>query len=124
MKALITILLLILSYPVAADFVAEWDQATAQEKMKNTNVIVIDVRSPEEYAEGHVPGAINIPHNKITEHKEQLAKLKGNELLLYCRSGRRAGWAEETLTEMGVGNLYHLKGDMQGWQAAGLKIEK
>ncbi len=107
-----------------ADFAGEWDQAEALRKIQNQQVVVIDVRSPEEYAAGHVPGAINMPHNKLDEHADRLADLKGKDLLLYCHSGRRAGMAESELTEKGFENLYHLKGDMQGWKAANMKIEK
>ncbi|MDX1695342.1 MAG: rhodanese-like domain-containing protein [Ketobacteraceae bacterium] len=114
----------ILSQSAFADFAGEWDQKTALEKMKSPDVVVIDVRSPEEYAEGHVPGAINIPHNQMDEHQDTLSSLKGKELLLYCRSGRRAGMAESQLTEKGFENLYHLKGDMQGWLNANRAVEK
>lgn len=107
-----------------ADFAGEWDQAEALKRMQSSDVVVIDVRSPGEFAEGHVPGAINIPHNQIDEHAATLAELKGKDLLIYCRSGRRAGMAESELTEMGFSNLYHLKGDMQGWKAANPKIKK
>ena len=107
-----------------ADFAGKWDQAEALRKIQNQQVVVIDVRSPEEYAAGHVPGAINMPHNTLDEHADTLADLKGKDLLLYCHSGRRAGMAESELTEKGFENLYHLKGDMQGWKAANMKIEK
>jgi rhodanese-related sulfurtransferase len=116
---------LCLSAPAAlAEFAGEWSHETALENMKSPDVVVVDVRSPEEYAQGHVPGAINIPHNKIDEHTQVLAQLQGKQILLYCRSGRRAGLAEETLTGKGFENLYHLKGDMQGWQNANLPVEK
>lgn len=114
----------LMASPVQAEFAGEWDQAEALRKIQAQQVVVIDVRSPEEYAEGHVPGAINIPHNQLEEHAETLATLKGKDLLLYCHSGRRAGMAESELTEKGFTNLYHLKGDMQGWKAANMKIEK
>ena len=114
-----------LAAPAAlADFAAEWSHETALEKMKSPDVVVVDVRSPGEYAQGHVPGAINIPHNKIDEHSDVLAELQGKQLLLYCRSGRRAGMAESALTEKGFTDLYHLAGDMQGWQKANLPVEK
>lgn len=65
---------------------------------------VIDVRTEQEYKEGHLKNAINIPHveikNKIKEH----VKDKDQKIILYCRSGRRSGIAENILKEMGYKN--------------------
>ncbi|MCG8316707.1 MAG: rhodanese-like domain-containing protein [Pseudomonadales bacterium] len=107
-----------------ADYAGEWDQAMALEKMQKGNLLVVDVRSAEEFAEGHVPGAINIPHNELEQHMSQLAGYENKALLIYCRSGRRAGVAESELSGKGFTQIYHLKGDMIGWEKNGQKIEK
>lgn len=86
--------------------------------------LVLDVRTPEEYAEGHVPNAINIPHDQIEAHLAELEARKSGPVVLYCKSGRRAGLAAEALAKAGFTNLLHLTGDMQGWTEAGLPIEK
>lgn len=124
MKLFYAIALLLTSSLAGAEFSGEWDQATALAKIKEGNVVVLDVRSPSEYKEGHVPTAINIPHNQIDENIDKLKGLENKDILIYCRSGRRAGMAESVLSEKGFKQLYHLKGDMQGWKAANLTIEK
>lgn len=88
------------------------------------DVVVVDVRSPEEYAEGHVPGAINLPHDRINEFLTQLENDKSSSLVLYCRSGRRAKLAANELQKLGFGNISLLEGDMLGWQEQGLQVEK
>ena len=84
-------------------------------------VVVLDVRTPEEFAAGHVPGAVNIPYDQIGTRLSEIPKT--DDVVLYCRSGRRAGLAAETLSAAGYTKLAHLTGDMQGWTAAGLPVE-
>ena len=71
-------------------------------------VLLIDVRSPEEFAAGHLDGAINIPHEQIAEQIARFTQDKNAEIQLYCRSGRRSGVALETLQGMGYKNLSNL----------------
>ena len=92
-------------------------------QMSATPHQIIDVRSPEEFAAGHVKGAINIPFDQIEQNQNLLNTLKPSNLVVYCRSGRRAGIFEKTLTEKGF-NLLHLSGDMNAWQAAKLPTVK
>ncbi|MFO0688419.1 MAG: rhodanese-like domain-containing protein [Myxococcota bacterium] len=86
--------------------------------------LILDVRTPEEYAEGHVPNAINIPHDQLEAHLAELEGRKNGPVVVYCKSGRRAGLAAETLAKAGFTQLLHLTGDMQAWTAAGLPTEK
>ena len=85
--------------------------------------LLLDVRTPEEYATAHVPGAINIPHDQLATRLGELGDAKDREIVVYCESGRRAGWALETLGEPGFASLRHLDGDMKGWRNAGLPTE-
>ena len=84
---------------------------------------ILDVRSPEEYAGGHVPGAVNIPFDALPDRLDELPVGHGDEVVVYCRSGRRASIAEQTLAEAGFTELRDLDGHIQGWQAAGLPLE-
>lgn len=86
--------------------------------------VVLDVRAPEEFAEGHVPGAINVPHDQVESRLAELEGFRDREVVVYCRSGRRAGFAAEVLQRHGFGRLVHLQGDMPGWAAAGQPVEK
>ena len=63
--------------------------------------LIVDVRTPEEFADGHYPGAINIPHETILEVLNQLGVTADTSVILYCRSGNRSGQAEQVLQEKG-----------------------
>jgi rhodanese-related sulfurtransferase len=91
----------------------------------NTNsVVIVDVRTPEEFQQGHVPNAINVPLSNIIDNPAILRISKEKPIVLYCRSGYRAGKAAEALQKYGYTNLRHLEGDMQGWSKAGLPVAK
>lgn len=76
-------------------------------------LLILDVRTPEEYVAGHVPGAVNVPHDALRSHLASIPKDK--DVVLYCRSGRRAGFAAATLQDNGYTRLLQLEGDMIGW---------
>lgn len=84
--------------------------------------VILDVRSPEEYAEGHIPGAINIPYDQIGAQLGSLDEYRGGELVVYCRTGRRAGVAEGALSEAGFERVRDLEGHMVGWREAELPL--
>ena len=63
--------------------------------------VLIDVRTPEEYAAGHLDGAINIDHQVIAQRIGMAGVAKSDEVIVYCRSGRRSGIATEVLQGMG-----------------------
>ena len=96
-------------------------QLTELRARPDAPVLVLDVRTPEEFAAGHVPGAVNIPYDQVDTRLSEIPKT--DEVVLYCRSGRRAGLAAETLSAAGYTKLAHLTGDMQGWMAAGLPVD-
>ncbi len=87
------------------------------------DVLILDVRTPAEFAQGHVPGAVNIPHTEVAEHLDELAPYRDKEVIVYCRSGHRAGIAADILKKNGFTNLAHLEGDMMGWMGKGLPME-
>jgi phage shock protein E len=91
---------------------------------KDPQVVVLDVRTPEEFAAGHVPGARNVSHDQLAANLDQLASLKDKQVVLYCRTGRRTALATETLKSAGFQNLRHLEGDYQAWAAANRPVEK
>lgn len=90
----------------------------------SNNVVIVDVRTPEEFQQGHVPNAINVPLSNIIDNPDILTFSKEKPIVLYCRSGYRAGKAAEALQKYGYTNLRHLEGDMQGWSKAGLPVAK
>lgn len=82
---------------------------------------VLDVRTPEEFVTGHVPGAVNIPYDQVAARLAEVPKDK--DVVLYCRSGRRAGMAAEVLAANGYTRLKHLEGDVAAWIEKGRPVE-
>ena len=74
------------------------------------NYIILDVRRPDEYAEGHIPGAINVPNEEIGT--AEIAELpdKSQLILVYCRSGRRSKEAAGKLAKLGYTNIVEFGG--------------
>lgn len=72
--------------------------------------VLIDVRSPEEFAHGHVAGAVNLPHDTIAERIAEVAPDPDTPIRLYCRSGRRAALAEQALRARGYREVHNLGG--------------
>lgn len=68
----------------------------------------IDVRTPEEYAAGHVTAAVNIPYDEISGRIGEVTRDKDAEIYLYCRTGHRAGIAKETLQQAGYTHVDNL----------------
>jgi rhodanese-related sulfurtransferase len=92
-------------------------------RLGDPGVVVLDVRTAEEFAAGHVPGAVNLPHDQVESRLAELADAKDKEVVLYCRSGRRAQMAADVLAKAGFTRLSHLEGDYPGWSEAGLPVE-
>jgi rhodanese-related sulfurtransferase len=98
------------------------DQLLQHQEQHGDHLFLLDVRTPEEFAEGHVPGAVNISHDQLAARLAEVPKDK--DVVLYCRSGRRAGMAADVLRANGYTSLSHLEGDMQAWVANGRPIAK
>ena len=79
--------------------VAAWAEPVLQGKL------VIDARTPEEYSEGHLEGAVNLPHDRLQDYLEVLPGDKSRPILIYCQSGRRAGKLKAQLEERGYSQV-------------------
>lgn len=93
------------------------DVEAFREKMKDPDVVILDVRTPEETALGKIEGAIEM--NYLDEHfQEQLDKLdKDKTYLVYCRSGNRSAKASAIMVQKGFKKVYNLKGGYIAWTA-------
>jgi len=91
---------------------------------KDPDLVILDVRTPEEFAAGHVPGARNVPHDQVTARLADLSPLRGKQVVLYCRSGRRSALAADALRQAGFSRLLHLQGDYLAWEADKRPIER
>lgn len=83
---------------------------------------VLDVRTPDEFAAGHIPGAVNIPHTEIDARMAELGDDPDREVVVHCKSGRRADMAEQQLLAAGFTRVLHLEGDMDEWVATGRPV--
>lgn len=86
--------------------------------------MIIDVRSEDEFLAGHIPNARLIPHTQISDYVEGLSAQKDETIVLYCKSGKRAGMAADALEEAGFKKITILDGSYQAWSAAGNKVVK
>ena len=108
--------------PAPAATISE-DALGARQAARDATLVVLDVRTPEEYADGHVPGAINIPHDQVEPRLAELASARDKDVVVYCRSGKRAALALGVLQKSGFTKLLHLEGDMRAWSASGRPVE-
>jgi phage shock protein E len=83
------------------------DGATAK-SLAAAGAKVVDVRTAEEFASGHVPGAINIPYDQIARRASEIGP-PSTQVVLYCRTGRRSGIAVEALQKAGYEKLYDFR---------------
>ena len=74
------------------------------------NYIILDARRPDEFAEGHIPGAINVPNEEIGTAEIAELPNKSQLILVYCRSGRRSKEASEKLVKLGYTNIVEFGG--------------
>lgn len=88
-----------------------------EQKIKDLdNELLLDVRTPEEYNEGHVEGAINIDYYNETFSAQMDSLDKSKPVLVYCRSGSRSAKAAEILRQKGFKEVYEMKEGIIGWQ--------
>lgn len=79
---------------------------------ENTGILLIDVRSPQEFSEGRINSAINIPLYDISKKANVVLKNKEENIIVYCQSGNRSKEACKILLKLGYSNLYNLKGGL------------
>lgn len=103
----------------AATLPAEISVSQAAEK-RDQGVMMVDVRQPEEWAAGHIPGATLIPLGEIQNRLSELPKDK--EIVLVCRTGHRSGQARDILRSAGYNLSTSMAGGMVQWTAAGLPV--
>lgn len=119
LAALLALLALIAAPPALAGDAATIAPDALLERLAwgDQSLVVLDVRTPEEYAAGHVVGARNVPHTQIAQRVAELGDARDRDLVVYCRSGSRSAIALEKLREAGFTRLFHLEGDILRWTA-------
>ncbi len=105
--------------PTAGSALAPAEFAAA---LKRPGTTIVDVRTPAEYAQGHLPGAVNVDVSS-PDFATQLASLDPSApYAVYCHSGNRSGVAVTTMAGQGFTNAYHLQGGITAWQQAGGEV--
>lgn len=90
----------------------------------NTKFVVLDVRTPQEYSEGHLSNTINIDYN-ASNFKSEVGRLdKGKKYLVYCRTGIRSAAASKIMVELGFKDINNMTGGITDWQAQGFPVVK
>ena len=98
---------------------SQLDAATFAAALKAPETVILDVRTPEEFAEGHIPGAVNIDVQS-PDFASKVAALDPNvPYAVYCRSGNRSRVALDLMGQLGITDAYHLGGGVGAWQQAG-----
>ncbi|APQ16438.1 rhodanese-like domain-containing protein [Maribacter hydrothermalis] len=97
---------------------ADLSQQDWEEQLeKDSNAVILDVRTEEEVEEGIIPNSINLDIYKGTEFVEELKKLdKSKNYYVYCRSGNRSGQACEIMNSLGIDNAFNLQGGFMNWE--------
>ncbi len=83
---------------------------STEENIENNDYIIIDVRTSEEFEEGHISDALNISHDVIRDEISSYVPDKNEKIYLYCRSGNRSSTALKILNELGYDNVIDLGG--------------
>jgi rhodanese-related sulfurtransferase len=97
------------------------DDAAAK---KDTSVRILDIRTPDEFKESHIAGAVNVDFLSKDFAGKAAALDKETTWVLHCASGRRSMKSLETLQKLGFKSIVHLDGGFNAWQKAGLPVEK
>ncbi|MEX1307650.1 MAG: rhodanese-like domain-containing protein [Eubacteriales bacterium] len=87
-------------------------------KEMSGDYLLVDVRTAQEFVQGHIKGAVNIPLDRIPSNVGKLKTSEEKKLLLYCLSGARSMSAATFLDKKGVGNLHNLMGGISAWERA------
>jgi len=109
--------------PTAATEAESIEPAQLQAQLESGEApVVIDVRTAEEYATGHIPGALNIPFDQVAERISEVDAPHG--VALYCMIGPRARKGEAALLASGYETVLHIEGGFAAWEASGLPVER
>jgi rhodanese-related sulfurtransferase len=105
--------------------IKETDVPTVKKRLeKGEKLFLVDTREDNEWAKGHLPGAVHMGKGVIERDIEQAVPDKGREIVLYCGGGFRSALAADNLQKMGYTNVLSMDGGFRGWVEAGGAVEK
>jgi len=93
-------------------------------RMMNEGAVLVDVRTANQYKDGHIAGARNIPGDQIADGTKALDKLSGKSLIMCCDTGATGGAAARTLVRAGFKSVFSLRGGLAAWRQENLPVVK
>jgi len=97
-------------------------QALIRENAGKKDFVVLDVRTPGEFAQGHIEGAVLVDYRSPAFREEMAGRDRAKTYLVYCRTGNRSVGAMKIMRELGFRSYYHLEGGIKRWQEEGLPV--
>jgi rhodanese-related sulfurtransferase len=123
LKGLLAALLMLAGMRSAAAADAALDAGQLlQRQQAGQAPMLLDVRSADEYRDGHIAGALNIPVDSLAQRAGVLGVPRDSEIVVYCVSGKRAARAQETLTSLGYTHVRLLDGSLNTWRQRHLPL--
>lgn len=98
------------------------DVATVYSLQDSADVFLLDVREPDEYAAGHIPGITLIPMGEVAARLSEIPT--DREVIVTCRTGNRSGQVADFLREQGFSNVHNMEGGIVAWEEAGYPVEQ
>jgi rhodanese-related sulfurtransferase len=96
----------------------------ATQLVNMSNAVLLDVREPAEYGAGRLPKSINVPLSQLATRAQDLGKLAGRPVIVYCERGGRSRNVGAALAKQGITDIYNLAGGVRAWKDAGLPVEQ
>lgn len=93
-------------------------------RLMNGGALLVDVRSANQFRDGHIAGARNVPGDQIADGGKGMEKYSGKRVVLYCDSGDAAGAAARTLIRAGAKDVFSLRGGLAAWRQENLPVVK
>ena len=93
-------------------------------RLMNQGAVVLDVRSAEDYAAGHIRGARSLPAAQLADNIDTLKRYKDKPVVVYCEQGVSAAGAIRQLTQQGFGKVVNLRGGLRAWRAEHLPVAR
>jgi rhodanese-related sulfurtransferase len=112
---------------VAQNLIAEFTEISVNElksRFDNGDILIIDVRTENEFIQGHLPTAKNIPLSKLSKDSSSIDKYKNKEVYLICAVGGRSGNAQRILSSRGFLHTINVTGGTKEWVASNYPLEK
>jgi rhodanese-related sulfurtransferase len=122
---LVLMILVVLAYEIrqraASAFAVTPNEAI---RLTNSGAVLVDLRSANQFKDGHIAGAKNLPGDQVAADPKAIEKLAGKTVVLYCDNGMTTAAAQRTLARAGAKNVFSLQGGLAAWKQENLPVTK